>query len=186
MSLETWYRSHYLPDRLIAFGDLMRAARLSRPAFAAQFLGVSVESVRRWLRQGSAPEWARLLLAMRAGHMPWADWEDWRIVPEGLQLPEYARVVYSPRDLLTLPLLYQRLRTLRSEVRSFHALADQAAIERDQPPSVAPLEPSHAAQGPGMDGRAQRPPPRPLPALAPSGVEASSESIPSSQRRIKR
>ena len=127
-----WYRNSYLPQGLTTLQELQRAARLDNRQ-AAAFLGVSLVTFYRWKRNGNPPEWARLLLAMRAGHMPWEAWDRWRITPEGILPPAYFDSPLSPGEVMGMFFTRQELASYRAEARKWRALADQAKTPQEVP-----------------------------------------------------
>lgn len=124
----SWYRPTYHPDNLSSLAALQQRARLTAPE-AAAWLGVTLRTYRRWLKAG-APQWARLLLALRGGHMPWPAWDGWRMTEAGL-VPRGLREEWSPGDIMALPYLTQLVAELKRQVRHFRKLDDQAAFNAE-------------------------------------------------------
>lgn len=105
----------------------------------AAFLGVTVRTYRRWLR-AKPPEWARLLMAIRAGFVPWDGWRGWRIVDDGIVPPGYRDSV-TPGQIMAVPFRLQLIADLKTRIRQFAELDDQAAfnaevLNRHKPPSI--------------------------------------------------
>ena len=130
-----WFRESYLPEGLTSLRELQQAARLSNRQ-AAAFLGVSLATFHRWKRTGRPPQWARLLLAMRAGFMPWEGWEGWRIEPGGILPPAYFDRPLSPGEVMGMFFTRQEVAAHRARERQFWALADQAQTSQELPESM--------------------------------------------------
>jgi transcriptional regulator with XRE-family HTH domain len=123
-----WFRRSYLADNLSSLADLQYRCRFSHSE-AAAFLGVTVRTYRRWLAS-EPPPWARLLLAIRAGFVPWDGWQDWQVVNEGIIPPGYSDPV-APGDIMAVPFQLQQIAELRRQVREFVGLDDQAAFNAE-------------------------------------------------------
>lgn len=138
-----WFQESYLPEGLSSLRELQQAARLSNPE-AAAFLGISKRTLVRWRQFDNAPQWARLLLAMRAGFIPWAGWEGWRIVPEGLLPPAYFDRPLSPGEVLGMFFVRQEVAAHRAREREFWALADQAQTSQVPPKTLKKIGETNA------------------------------------------
>jgi len=122
--MSAWFREAYFPEGRRTLAELQGRARLDDRA-AEAFLGVSRSTFSRWRRNGNPPEWARLLLAIRGGHMPWEQWDGWYLTPQGLVAPGQVGQPYTPGEILALPWLHGELAELRRFYRAFRSLADQ-------------------------------------------------------------
>lgn len=127
-STSPWFRETYLADKMSSLRALQYHCRMS-PAEAAAFLGVTPRTYRRWLK-GSPPEWARLLLAIRAGFVPWDGWQGWQMVNAGIVPPGYRDAV-TPGQIMAVPFRLQQLADLKRQIRQFVGLDDQAAFNAD-------------------------------------------------------
>ena len=133
----SWFRRAYFPDNLSALRELQYRAQLSNPE-ASVFLGVTPRTLRRWHAPNSTPpEWARLLLAMRAGHVPWAGWDDWLMQLDGrLMPPHYYDQALDPWEIMAMPFQLGLLRELKAQVREFNGMPDQAQVDQAVPPGL--------------------------------------------------
>ena len=154
-----WYREKYFEDSLSTLTDLQRQARLDDRGTAC-FLGVSLRTVQRWRQRGRVPEWARLLLAMCGGHVPWPNWDGWHLGPDGLHAPGYLRGPIDPHEVMAMHFTRQEVAELRRQVRVFYGMADQATIPQAQEVETA----RRLAFSTKPDGN-------PLPPCKPSGLE---------------
>ncbi len=111
------------------FAECRYEARLSVDE-TADYLGVSLRTVQRWIQFDNAPAWASYLLWIHAGHLPWTDWEGWQVDNGHLFQPGFSRHGMSPGDIYALPFLYQLLAEYRRKSREFDSLIDQAAVDR--------------------------------------------------------
>lgn len=132
-----WFRHAYFPDRLSALRDLQYRAQLSN-AETAHFLGVTVRTLRRWQTpENTPPEWARLLLAMRGGYIPWDGWDDWHMQADGrLMPPHYFNQALDPWEIMAMPFQLQLLRELKRQVREFNGMPDQTKVVQTVPPGL--------------------------------------------------
>lgn len=131
--MSSWFQSTYFPEQRETLAELMGRAQLNLDQ-AAEYLGVSPRTLYRWRHNGNAPEWARLLLAIRGGHMPWPQWRGWYLQPDGLVAPGYHRRPLAPGDILAMHWHLQQLAELKRHQREFQALPDQAAVTRRELP----------------------------------------------------
>ena len=122
-----WFRESYLADNLSSLGTLQHRCWMSSQE-AAEFLGVTLRTYRRWLK-GKPPAWARLLLAIRAGYVPWDGWQGWQIVNEGIVPPGYRDPV-TPGQIMAVPYRLQQLAELKRQIRQFAELDDQAEFNQ--------------------------------------------------------
>ena len=117
---------------LHTFHALHHALQLTPDQGAAACL-VSSSTYRRWLRTDQPSPTAVRLLAILAGHMPWADWSGWVMHRGLLYPPGFSRHGISPGDISALPFLRQLLGEYERQVREFNAMADQAETCRERP-----------------------------------------------------
>jgi len=97
---------------------------------AADFLGVSPETYRRWVSDRSPNVTAVRLLAIRAGHLPWDGWQGWQMVETGIVPPGY-RDAITPGQIMAVPYRLQQLADLKRQIGAFAALDDQAAFNAE-------------------------------------------------------
>jgi len=123
-----WFQRSYLSDNLSSLRSLQHRCWMSNQD-AADFLGVTLRTYRRWLK-AKPPEWARLLMAIRAGYVPWDGWQDWQMVDDGIIPPGYRDVV-TPGQIMAVPFRLQQLRELKRQIRQFAELDDQAEFNHE-------------------------------------------------------
>lgn len=127
-STSPWFLDYYLADKLSSLGSFQYHCRMTTPQ-AAAFLGVTVRTYRRWLK-GKAPEWARLLMAIRSGYVPWDGWQGWQIVDTGIVPPGYRDAV-TPGQIMAVPYRLQQLSELKRQIRQFGELDDQVVFNAE-------------------------------------------------------
>lgn len=123
-----WFRDSYLADNLSSLRSIQHRCWMDNQQ-AADFLGVSLRTYRRWLK-GKPPAWARLLLAIRAGYVPWENWQGWQVVNDGILPPGYRDPV-TPGQIMAVPYRLQQLAELKKQVRQFAEMDDQAEFTRE-------------------------------------------------------
>ena len=74
---------------------------------AAERLGVSWETFRRWGYRCPPPVPAVRLLAVLGGYVPWPGWEGFEVVGGRLWVPGYSTFSVEPSDLFRLPYVRQ-------------------------------------------------------------------------------
>jgi hypothetical protein len=79
---------------------------------AARFLFVSPETYRRWRADRAPNPTAVRLLAIRAGYLPWPEWQGWEMHNGRLFPPGYRDRGLTPGHVLAVPWLQQRLADL--------------------------------------------------------------------------
>lgn len=109
---------------------LLRRLRLS-PEAAAQLCFVSPRTLRRWLRTGYADPNALRLLAILAGYVPWAGWQDWEVDNGYLFPPGFRRGGISPGEFWAVPYYRQAHRAYRERAHALEVelAACQAALQ---------------------------------------------------------
>ena len=127
-STSPWFSDSYLADKLSSLRAQQYECRFSADQ-AAGFLGVSVRTYRRWLRD-KPPEWARLLLAIRAGFVPWDGWQGWQMVNDGIVPPGYRDAV-TPGQIMAVPYRLQLIADLKRQIRQFGELGDQVVFNAE-------------------------------------------------------
>lgn len=85
---------------------------------AAEFCGVSVHTFRRWRCDRSPPLAAVRLLAIRAGFLPWPEWDGWEMHSGLLFPPGWARHGFAPGEILALPYLHALIAEQRRGLQS--------------------------------------------------------------------
>ena len=95
------------PSFWVCLGDLPSLQELQErcrftPHQAADFVGVSPETYRRWLSDRKPNLTAMRLLAIRAGCLPWPGWHDWEMRAGKLYPPGYRQGV-RPGEILAVP-----------------------------------------------------------------------------------
>lgn len=123
-----WFRETYFADKLSSLRTLQYRCRMSNQE-AAAFLGVTLRTYRRWLND-TPPEWARLLLAIRAGFVPWDGWQGWLMVDDGIVPPGYRDAV-TPGQIMAVPFRLQIIADLKRQIRQFSGMADQAEFNEE-------------------------------------------------------
>lgn len=124
-TVPTWFRRAYLLDNLSTLGELQRRCRFTTDQ-AAAYVGVTRRTFDRWRKDG-APEWPRLLLAIRAGDLPWDGWRGWEMQDGALVPPGY-RIGLAPGEILAMPYQYQLISELQRQIRTFRHLDDQLLV----------------------------------------------------------
>jgi hypothetical protein len=148
----TWYRCQYFDEEGESLLDLRRRNGFSN-AEAAAFLGVTVRTFYRWLHHGG-PEWAKLLLALRAGFIPWDGWQGWEMHKGYLIPPGYRSGGYCAGEILAMCYERQLHSCLRRENRQLKealrlaCLGMFTAIPQDFLPSKLPANALHRAPPP--------------------------------------
>ncbi len=123
-----WFRETYFADNLSSLGNLQYRCRLSKSE-AAEFLGVTLRTYRRWL-ECKPPQWARLLLAIRGGFVPWDGWQGWLVVDDGIVPPGYRDPV-TPGQIMAVPYRLQQIADLNRQIRQFAEMDDQEAFNAE-------------------------------------------------------
>jgi transcriptional regulator with XRE-family HTH domain len=98
---------------------------------AAEFIGVSIETYRRWLTDRKPNKTAVKLLAVRAGYIPWAGWENWIMDNGYLFPPGYSRNGMSPGDIYAIPFNRQQIEALKERVEALEL--EIQALHQDKP-----------------------------------------------------
>lgn len=116
----------YLGD-VTMLPHLQLRCRLSN-AQAAELCFVSPETYRRWRADRRPNPLAVRFLAVLAGYMPWAGWQDWQIDNGHLFAPGYLHDGFSTGDILAMHFIRQEVRYLRRQVIDLKA--ELARIQR--------------------------------------------------------
>jgi hypothetical protein len=83
---------------------------------AADYVHTSIPNFNKWLRDNSANPTALKLLAIRAGQMPWPEWEGWEIHKGHLFPPGFTRNGLSPGDIHSVIFLKQLVSEQRKTI----------------------------------------------------------------------
>ncbi len=117
---------------------LLRRLRLT-PAAVAHLCGVSPRTLRRWLQTGDAHPSTLRLLAILAGYVPWAGWQDWEVDNGYLFPPGFRRGGISPGEFWAIPYYRQahqayreRTQTLEVELAACQAALQEARTRLDE------------------------------------------------------
>lgn len=143
----TWYQHQYFDEDGETLLELRRRNRLSN-AEAAEFLGVTLRTFYRWLHHGG-PEWAKLLLALRAGFIPWDGWQGWEMHKGYLIPPGFRSGGYCAGEILAMCYERQLYSCLRRENRQLKEALKLAclgmvnAIPQDTLPAKLPVKILH-------------------------------------------
>lgn len=116
---------------LTTLAELQERCRFTRNQ-TAEYLGVSVQTYRRWLNDRSPNVTAVRLLAIRAGYLPWPGWQDWEMHAGKLYPPGYRQGI-GPGEILAVPYRMQLIAELQRQIREFNAMADQTETDRRPP-----------------------------------------------------
>ncbi len=84
---------------------------------AANYVHTSIPNFNRWLRENAASPTALKLLAIRAGLMPWPEWEGWEIHKGYLFPPGFTKNGLSPGDIQSVVFLKQLVNEQRKRIK---------------------------------------------------------------------
>jgi len=107
----------YEPPRMDdTFKEIIFRSRMP-PDKAAKYLDVRPHTIKRWIKDNSAPYMARKLLLLKFGNLGtlWPDWDGWRFCDDDLWTPE--DVPYSRGDIQALFWYRQQIRALKADLR---------------------------------------------------------------------
>ena len=126
---------------MMRFHDLdAHFADLVRPWMGPAFFGVSRRTLRRWLREDSAPLCARKLALAARGGLGWVspDWHGFRLGTRG---PGHDEVLlWTPEDEPRTPGDVRAVPMLRATIRAYAADARKRAEQRPPvPDNVIPF-----------------------------------------------
>jgi len=102
---------------------------------AADFVGVSKETYRRWRTDRKPNVAAVKLLSVMAGKVPWVAWENWEVHNGFLFAPQYSKGL-SPGQIMAMHYDLQQLAYLKMRVRQFESLHDQTESANDFPDQI--------------------------------------------------
>ncbi len=109
---------------------------------AADFVGVSKETYRRW-RSDRKPNIAAVkLMSVMAGKVPWHGWDYWEVHNGLLFPPQYNKGV-SPGQIMSIPYQLQLIAELERQVRQFKSMHDQAETANQFPQQIHSVGGAH-------------------------------------------
>lgn len=86
---------------------------------AARFCLVSPETFRRWRCDRTPNATAVRLLAIRAGWLPWPEWDGWQMRAGRLYPPQWIGQGLTPGEVAALPYLHQLLAEQRRALDAY-------------------------------------------------------------------
>jgi len=102
---------------------------------AADFVGVSKETYRRWRTDRKPNVSAVKLLSVMAGKVPWTGWENWEVHNGLLFPPQYSKGL-SPGQIMAMHYDLQQLAYLKMRVRQFESMHDQSQTANTFPDQI--------------------------------------------------
>ena len=102
---------------------------------AADFVGVSQETYRRWRTDRKPNVAAVKLMSVMAGKLPWTGWENWEVHNGLLFPPQYTKGI-SPGQIMAIPYQRQLVAELERRVRQFKSMHDQSQTANAFPDQI--------------------------------------------------
>lgn len=131
-----WSEAELLSEGFAANVSALRALQ-QRCGFsnqqAATLCGVTLRTYRRWRATGKPTPGAVRLLAILAGFVPWAGWDDWEVHRGCLFPPGFSRGGISPGDFQALIFWRQLVSVQRATIASLSARVAELQTELGRP-----------------------------------------------------
>ena len=105
------------PIKILCFRDLVDYYHIFEDE-VLELLEVDTRTYKRWLKDNSAPSWARKLIAIHGrGYLPpSADWHEFKINRDGELATPFKRFVLSPHDIMAWWYKSKRITTLEQQI----------------------------------------------------------------------